>query len=276
MTSSTATDVPMDTDNEDWDLIIRPKRHLLDVNLRELWDYRDLLMMFVKRDIVTIYKQTVLGPIWFFIQPIMTMLVYVVIFGNIAKIGTDGIPKPLFYLSGIIMWNYFAEAFNKTSTTFMTNAAIFGKVYFPRLIVPLSLVVSGLLKFFIQFGLFLAVYVYFWVTRDDIHPNAWILAGPYLLLLMAALGLGFGIIFSSLTTKYRDLTFLITFGIQLAMYATPIIYPMSELSDRMRSVLWWNPIAHIVETFKYSFLGAGEASITGLANTTVFAIILFI
>ena len=267
-----ASDLPLDTDDQ-WDLTIHPKRHLLDVNLKELWEYRDLLKMFVKRDIVTIYKQTVLGPIWFFIQPIMTMLVYVVVFGNIAKIGTDGIPAPLFYLSGIIMWNYFAESFNKTSTTFMTNAHIFGKVYFPRLIVPVSLVISGLLKFLIQFGLFLAIFAYFYLTRDDIHPSAWIVSIPYLLLLMAGLSLGFGIIFSSLTTKYRDLTFLISFGVQLAMYATPIIYPMSELSDRMRSVLWWNPISHIVETFKYSFLGAGHASVAGLAYTTVFSII---
>lgn len=258
---------------EEWDLIIQPKRHLLDVNLKELWDYRDLLMMFVKRDIVTLYKQTILGPIWFFVQPIMTMLVYVVVFGNIAKIGTDGIPAPLFYLSGIILWNYFAESFNKTSSTFKVNANIFGKVYFPRLIVPLSLVVSGLLKFLIQFGLFLVVYLYFFQTRNDIQPNAWLLSIPYLLLLMAGLGLGFGIIFSSLTTKYRDLTFLITFGVQLAMYATPIIYPMSGLSDRMRSVIWWNPVAQIVETFKYAFLGAGEVSVAGLAYTTAFTLI---
>lgn len=263
-----------ETESDDsWDLVIRPKRHLLDVNLKEIWDYRDLLYMFVKRDIITIYKQTILGPIWFFVQPIMTMLVYVVVFGNIAKIGTDGIPKPLFYLSGIIMWNYFAESFNKTSTTFVSNAGIFGKVYFPRLIVPLSLVTSGLIKFLIQFGLFLAVYLYFYFTRNDIHPNPWLLSTAYLLLLMAGLGLGFGIIFSSLTTKYRDLTFLIGFGVQLAMYATPIIYPMSLLGERMQAIMWWNPIAHIIETFKYGFLGAGEASITGLAYTTIFMII---
>jgi lipopolysaccharide transport system permease protein len=257
---------------ESWDLIVEPRRSLLDVRLKEIWDYRDLLYMFVKRDIVTVYKQTILGPIWFFIQPIMTMLVYVVVFGNIANISTDGIPKPLFYLAGIIIWNYFSESFNKTSTTFSTNAGIFGKVYFPRLIVPLSLVVSGFLKFLIQFGLFLVVLFYFLLTRDDIHPNLWILGTPYLLLLMAALGLGLGIIFSSLTTKYRDLTFLIQFGIQLAMYATPIIYPMSELSDRIRSVLWWNPIAHLVEVFKFAFLGAGEVSLSGLMYSSVFAI----
>lgn len=261
-------------ETDTWDLVIRPQRHLLDVKLDELWEYRDLLYMFVKRDVVTVYKQTILGPIWYFLQPIMTMAVYIVVFGNIAEIGTDGIPRPLFYLAGIIMWNYFAESFNRTSTTFTTNANIFGKVYFPRLIVPLSLVASGLIKFLIQFGLFLAVYLYFFFTRDDIHPNPWLLSIVYLLLLMGGLGLGFGIIFTALTTKYRDLTFLIGFGVQLAMYATPIIYPMSILGDRARAILWWNPIAHIIETFKYGFLGAGEVSVAGLTYTTFFAVIL--
>lgn len=251
---------------------IHPKRHLLDINFKDLWDYRDLLFMFVKRDIVTIYKQTVLGPIWFFVQPIMTMLVYVVVFGNIAQISTDSIPAPLFYLSGIILWNYFSESFNKTSTTFTANAGIFGKVYFPRLIVPLSVVISNVIKFFIQFGLFLIVWGYFLASGADIHPNGWMFATAYCLLLMAGLGLGFGIIFSSLTTKYRDLTFLLAFGVQLAMYATPIIYPMSTLSEKYQRVLWWNPIAHIIETFKYGFLGAGQASIPGLAYTTAFTI----
>ena len=265
------------SDDASWDLIIRPQRHLLDVNLREIWDYRDLLYMFVKRDIVTVYKQTVLGPIWFFLQPIMTMLVFMVVFGNIAKIGTDGIPQPLFYLAGIIMWNYFAESFNSTSMTFRTNAYIFGKVYFPRLIVPLSQIISGLIKFLIQFGLFLVVFGYFLFTRNDIHPNLWLFSTVYLLLLMAGLGLGFGIIFSSLTTKYRDLAFLIQFGVQLAMYATPIIYPMSLLGERMRAIMWWNPIAHLIETFKYGFLGAGEASVSGLAYSSLFTlVVLFI
>ena len=260
-------------DNEQWDMVIRPKRHLLDINLKELWDYRDLLYMFVKRDIVTVYKQTVLGPIWFFVQPIMTTLVYVVVFGNIAKISTDEIPKVLFYMSGIVMWNYFADSFGKTSTTFLANASIFGKVYFPRLIVPLSVVTSGLIKFLIQFSLFLVVFAYYLVNTDLIQPNLWILITPYLILLMAGLGLGFGIIFSSLTTKYRDLTFVIQFGVQLAMYATPIIYPMSLLSERARSVLWWNPIAHLIETIKYAFLGTGQASIAGLAYATVFTLV---
>lgn len=260
-------------DNEAWDMVIRPQRHLLDVNLKDLWDYRDLLYMFVKRDVVTVYKQTIMGPIWFFVQPIMTMLVYVVVFGNIAQLSTDGVPAPLFYLAGITMWNYFSESFNKTSTTFVSNANIFGKVYFPRLIVPLSIVISNVIKFVIQFGLFLVIWAWFLATTDVVHPNLWMLSTVYLLLLMAGLGLGFGIIFSSLTTKYRDLTFLIQFGVQLAMYATPIIYPMSTLSEKYRNIIWWNPISHIIETFKYGFLGAGEASIPGLAYTTVFTLI---
>lgn len=263
----------LDESDEQWDLVIQPKRHLLDINFKEIWDYRDLLSMFVKRDIVTVYKQTILGPIWFFVQPIMTMLVYVVVFGNIAKISTDSIPAPLFYLSGITLWNYFSECFNKTSTTFVSNAGIFGKVYFPRLIVPLSVVISNLIKFFIQFALFLAVWAWYLVTSDAIHPNGWILATAYCLLLMAGMGLGFGIIFSSLTTKYRDLTFLISFGVQLAMYATPIIYPMSTLSEKYQQILWWNPIAHLIEVFKHGFLGAGAASVSGLAYATIFTLV---
>lgn len=259
--------------DEQWDLVIRPKRHLLDVNLKEIWDYRDLLYMFVKRDIVTVYKQTVLGPVWFFVQPILTTVVFTIVFGNIAQISTDGLPAILFYLSGIVLWNYFAESFNKTATTFTTNAHIFGKVYFPRLIVPLSVVTSNLIRFFIQFGLFLAIWAYFLVSSDAVRPNLWVIAIGYCLLLMAALGLGFGIIFSSLTTKYRDLTFLIQFGVQLAMYGTPIIYPMSTLSERYQAVLWWNPIAHIIETFKYGFLGAGSVSLSGLAYAGAFTLV---
>lgn len=256
--------------DDSWDLIIRPQRHLLQVNLRELWDYRDLLWMFVKRDVVTVYKQTILGPIWYVAQPIMTMAVYVLVFGNIAKLSTDGIPQPLFYLAGIVMWNYFAESFNRTSTTFTQNAQIFGKVYFPRLLVPLALVVSGLIKFLIQLCLFSLVLLYFFTTTQTVSPNAWILLIPYLVILMAGLGLGFGIIFSSLTTKYRDLTFLIQFGVQLLMYATPVIYPMSTLNPTLRNYLWWNPLSHLLEGFKYAFLGAGDISIAGLVYTTAF------
>ena len=259
--------------DEVWDLVIRPKRHLLDINFREIWDYRDLMWMFVKRDIVTVYKQTILGPSWFFVQPILTTLVYVVVFGNIAQISTDGIPAPLFYLSGITLWNYFADSFNKTSGTFVSNAGLFGKVYFPRLIVPLATIASNVIKFCIQFALFLVIWAWYVFTTESIHPNFWLLSTAYCVFLMAGLGLGFGIIFSSLTTKYRDLTFLIQFGVQLAMYATPIIYPISTLNEKYQRVLWWNPISHIIETFKYGFLGAGEASISGLAYTTLFTLV---
>lgn len=258
---------------EHWDLVIRPKRHLLDVNLRELWDYRDLALLFVQRDLVTVYKQTILGPLWFVVQPILTTLVFAVVFGNIAQISTDGLPAILFYLSGIVLWNYFSESLTRTSSTFTANAHIFGKVYFPRLVVPLSIVISNLIKFLIQFGLFLLIWLWYWTTTDSVHPNGWILANGYCLLLMAGLGLGFGILFSSLTTKYRDLTFLLTFGIQLGMYATPIIYPMSSLSERYRAILWWNPLSHIIETFKYGFLGAGEADVLGLAYATLFTLL---
>jgi len=260
--------------DESWDLVIRPRRHLLDVSLKEIWDYRDLLYMFVKRDIVTVYKQTILGPIWFFIQPIATMLVYVVVFGRIAKISTDGIPAPLFYLSGIVIWNYFSDSLLKTSNTFLNNAGIFGKVYFPRLIVPLSLITSGIIKFMIQFTLFLLVLGYFLYGGETaVTPNAWILVSPILVLLMAGMGLGMGIIFSSLTTKYRDMTFLLGFAVQLLMYATPIIYPMSTLNENMRAYLWWNPIAHVIECFKYGFLGAGQASFSGLAYTSAYTLL---
>lgn len=261
------------TEAEQWDLVIEPRRHLLDVNLREVWEYRDLLWMFVKRDIVTVYKQTVLGPIWFVVQPILTTIVYLLVFNRIAKISTDGLPGILFYLSGIVLWNYFAESFNKTATTFQTNANIFGKVYFPRIIVPLSLVVSGLIKFAIQSCLFFVVWAYYLITIDTLKPNIWMLSTLYLVPLMAGMGLGFGIIFSSLTTKYRDLTFLIQFGVQLAMYGTPVIYPMAVLSDRARVILWWNPITHVMETFKYGFMGRGESTVAGLAYATAFTFV---
>lgn len=260
----------------EWTLEITPRRSLFEIPFRELWDYRDLLVMFVKRDIVTVYKQTILGPLWFFVQPVLTMLMYVLVFGNIANIPTDGIPKPLFYLAGILIWNYFADAFTNTSTTFATNAEIFGKVYFPRLIVPLSLVLSGQIKFLIQLALFLVVYAWYALTTDRVHPNLWIATIPYILVLMAGLGLGFGILFSSLTTKYRDLKFVVQFGVQLLMYATPIIYPMSVLGEGTRRILWWNPIAHLVETFKYGLTGEGTPSPAGLLYATAFTAVVLL
>jgi lipopolysaccharide transport system permease protein len=259
-----------------WDLIIEPQQGLLDVNFKEIWDYRDLLFLFVKRDVVTVYKQTVLGPIWFFVQPIMTMLVYIVVFGNIAGIPTDGIPKPLFYLSGIIIWNYFSECFLKTSDTFTVNQDMFGKVYFPRLIMPLSKVVSGLIKFFIQFILFLVLYLYFLVDGVPVQLGFELLLVPYFIVLMALLGLGFGLIFTSMTTKYRDLKFLIQFGVQLLMYATPIIYPMSEIPEKIRYFIFFNPLSHIVEGFKLAFLGQGSLTISGLLYSSACTLIVLI
>ena len=260
-------------ENETWDSVIRPQRRWFELNLREIWEYRDLLWMFVRRDIVTLYKQTILGPVWYFVQPIMTMLMYLLVFKNIAKLSTDGLPAPLFYLSGIILWNYFAECFNRTSTTFVGNAHLFGKVYFPRLISPLAVVVSGLLKLAIQSLLLGVLYIYFHTHDSSIQLNAWLLWTPYLILLMGALGLGFGIIFSSLTSRYRDLSFVIEFGVQLLMYATPIVYPLSIVDERYQQILWWNPIAHLVEAFRQGLFGVGSATSSGLAYTSVFALI---
>lgn len=256
---------------------IKPKKHLFDIDLKEIWDYRDLVFMFVKRDVVTSYKQTILGPIWFFVQPIFTTLIYIVVFGNIAKLSTDGVPMILFYLAGIILWNYFSESFTSTSRTFVENANLFGKVYFPRLILPISKIISGLIKFFIQFVLFLGVYVYFFFFKDTsmIEPNMTLLLLPFYLFLMAVMGLGFGIIFSSLTTKYRDLNFLLTFGVQLLMYATPVIYPLSSLSadSLMRKFLILNPLTSILEAMKYGFLGKGYFSVPLIAYSTLFSLL---
>lgn len=264
---------------EQYDFHIRPKRHVFDINLKEIWEYRDLLLMFVKRDVITVYKQTILGPIWFILQPILTTIIYIVVFGKIAKLSTDGVPMILFYLSGIVIWNYFAEAFNTTSKTFTENANIFGKVYFPRLIMPLSKVLSGLIKFGIQISFFLIVYAWYYLSIDTvIKPNATLLLIPVYVLIMAGLGLGAGIIFTSLTTKYRDLTFLLVFGVQLLMYATPVIYPVSTMTPG--SDLWLaimaNPLTPIVEGFKYAFLGKGFFSWLALGYSAVFTIVLLI
>ncbi len=256
-----------------WDLIVLPHRGLLDLRLGEIWQYRDLLYMFVKRDFVTFYKQTVLGPIWFFVQPILTMLVYVLVFGRIANISTDGIPRPLFYLAGIVLWNFFADSFEKTSSVFLTNAQIFGKVYFPRLVVPLAMVLSGAMRFSIQFLLFAVCYAWYMTRGESIHPNAFLWAAPVSIVMMASLGFAFGLVVSALTTKYRDLRFLLKFGVQLLMYGTPIIYPMSILSEKVRLFLWWNPLSHWMELFKYGFLGAGSVSVAGLAYATAFTLL---
>jgi lipopolysaccharide transport system permease protein len=255
---------------EQWDFIIAPKRSLLSFNLGEVWHYRDLLFLFVHRDIVTVYKQTILGPIWYLVQPIMTTAVYIFVFSRIAQISTDEVPPILFYLSGIVTWNYFANVFGKTCNSFVVNAPIYSKVYFPRIIIPLSLLVSEVIRFAIQFALFLSVLVFYLLSTDAVSPTAGVLAFPFVVALMGILGLGFGLISSGLTTKYRDLTFLQGFVVQLAMYATPVIYPMSLLGDRARGILWWNPIAHLIELAKFGFLGAGTVSIGGLAYSVSF------
>jgi len=253
--------------------VIKPKNKLFEVDFKEIWQYRDLFSMFVKRDIITQYKQTILGPTWFFIQPILTMIIYMV-FCGIAKIPTDGLPGPLFYLIGIVSWNYFSDCLNKTSSTFTTNQAIFGKVYFPRLIVPLSTVASGLLRMGIQFMLFVAVYIYYIAIGAKIEPNIYVLLIPVLILMLAGLSLGFGIIISSMTTKYRDLTILFTFIVQLWSYGTPVMYPLSMVPHKYQWLVALNPVTSIVETFKYSTMGAGTFSWGLLGYSFVFMIVL--
>jgi len=245
------------SNNTEWTSIIKPVTGWFDIHLGELWRYRDLIMLFVRRDFVAVYKQTILGPLWFLLQPLFTTIVFTVIFGKIAKIPTDGLPQVLFYLSGIVVWNYFANCLNKTSDTFVANAGIFGKVWFPRLSVPISIVISNLITFAIQFVLFLCFWVYFLLSGSTINPQPLILILPLLILQMAALGLGCGIIVSSLTTKYRDLTYLVGFGVQLWMFATPVVYPISRIPARFQWIIALNPMAPIVELFRYAFLGAG-------------------
>lgn len=251
-------------ETQEWTTIIKPKDKLWSVDFKELWHYRDLTSLFVKRDIITQYKQTVLGPLWFIIQPVMTVLMYMVVFGGIAGIGTDGIPQPLFYLTGTCMWQYFSDCLNKTSNTFVNNSGLFGKVYFPRLVVPVANVISNLLRFGIQLSLFLIVYLIYSIIGCPAHVNMYVLLFPMLVVMMAGLALGFGIIISSLTTKYRDLQILFSFIVHLWMYATPIVYPLSLVKGKMvagmnmYNIMRLNPVTPVIETFKYGFLGAGE------------------
>lgn len=265
-----------------WTLIIQPRRGWWDLRLPQLWTYRDLVILFVRRDFVAQYKQTILGPLWYILQPILTTVVFTVVFGNIAKLPTDGIPPFLFYLSGTVFWQYFAECLNKTSQTFSANAQLFGKAYFPRLAVPVSILISNLATFVVQFTVFLVFLFYFMATGADVHPTVAVLLTPVLLIMMALLGLGFGIIVSSLTTRYRDLRFLVTFGVQLWMYGTPVIYPMSAVPDDLRFLIMINPVTPIFETFREAFLGAGTLSLGHLlysagftASVLVLGIVLF-
>lgn len=258
---------------EEWDLIIRPKTAWLDLHLADLWRYRDLMAIFVWRDFVAYYKQTILGPLWHILQPLFTTLIFTVIFGKMAKLPTDRIPPLLFYLSGVTCWSYFADCVTRTSATFISNAGIFGKVYFPRLSVPVSIVISGVIKFAIQFGLFLAFLMFYWIEGARVRPNGAIVLTPFLLLLMAGLSLGTGIIVSALTTRYRDLQQLIAFGVQLMMFATPVVYPLSMIGGgSFRWLILANPMTPIIEAFRYAYLGSGTFSAADLFYSTGFTV----
>ena len=250
---------------EKWTTVIKPKNRLFEINIKELWDYRDLISLFAKRNIITQYKQTVLGPLWFLVQPALSVIMYMVVFGGIAGIPTDGVPRPLFYLAGTCMWQYFSDCLSKTSNTFVDNAGIFGKVYFPRLAMPIANVLSNLVRFGIQLGLFLVVYAIYAIVGESAACFNWYaLLFPVLVLMMAGLALGFGILFSSMTTKYRDLQVLFSFGVSLWMYATPIVYPLSQTKSmywngiHVHKLMCLNPVTPIIETFKYGFLGCGD------------------
>jgi lipopolysaccharide transport system permease protein len=257
-----------------WTEEIKAKTSLLSINFKEIWHYRDLLLMLVKKDYVTFYKQTILGPLWFFLQPILTTAIYVLLFGQIAKLTTGGVPQIIFYLSGITIWNYFSEVLNKTATVFKDNAQVMGKVYFPRLIMPLSIVVSGLMKFGIQFGLFVFMVLYFYFIEKNIQPNIWILATPLLLFVMAAFSLGLGMLFSALTTKYKDLVFLLTFGIQLFMYATPVVYLTESVPASFQWVIELNPLTAVFECFRYAYLGVGDFQLIDLGYSLTVTLVL--
>ena len=259
--------------SDDWDLIIKGHTSLFDLKFNDLWRYRDLLLMFVKRDFVSFYKQTVLGPLWFFIQPILTTLVFTFVFGKLAGISTDGLPKFLFYLSGITAWNYFSDCLTKTSTVFKDNASIFGKVYFPRLIMPLSIVVSNLVRFGVQLTMLLLMMGYFAFEGADFKVTYAIVFLPFLILIMAFLGLGMGLIITAMTTKYRDLSFLVTFGVQLLMYGTTVIYPLSSTPIAYKKFIELNPMTGIIEAFRFAFLGKGEFTLWSIGYSTLFTVV---
>jgi lipopolysaccharide transport system permease protein len=261
---------------KEWDLTIEPQASLFELNLKDVWRYRDLLWMFVKRDFVSFYKQTILGPLWFFIQPLFTTIIYTFIFGGLANLSTDGLPQPLFYMAGITAWNYFADCITKTSTVFKDNANIFGKVYFPRLIMPLSIVASNLVRFGVQMLLLFMMMGYYASHNASFTITYAILLFPVLVILMALLGLGLGLIITALTTKYRDLAFLVTFGIQLLMYTTTVIYPLSSAPEKYKVLISLNPMTGIIEAFRYAFLGQGQISINTLGYSSLFTIIVMV
>ena len=260
----------IETAEQNWTRVIKPKTSLLDIDLKNVWRYRDLIYMYVKRDIVVQYKQTILGPVWYFVQPIMTTIMFMFVFGGIAQISTDGMPQPLFYMAGLLLWNYFSSCFTASSDIFGSNSAVFGKVYFPRLVVPISAIISNLLKMLIQLVLFIIIYVYFVIKGAPVYINWALLLFPVLVVMTALHGMSWGLVISSLTTKYRDLKFLISFGVQLLMYATPIIYPLSASPEKYRWILELNPLTPIMEAFKYSCMGCGALSWSGLLYSFIF------
>lgn len=260
-------------EKDNWSIEIKPKKKWLDIDLKGIWRYRDLYYMYVKRDIITVYKQTILGPLWFLIQPILTTIMYMFVFGGLAGISTDGIPQPLFYMSGILLWNYFNAAFMVSSNVFTANASVFGKVYFPRLVVPLSGITSNLIKFGIQLILFIAIYLYYYIQGVNLSINWTIVLFPVLILMIALHAMSWGLIISALTTKYRDLTQLVTFGIQLFMYVTPVIYPLSAAPEKYRIFISLNPLTPIFETFKYSCMGSGSLDWIGLGYSFIVLLI---
>jgi lipopolysaccharide transport system permease protein len=264
----------IETSNEHWDLHIKANDNLFDLHLKDVWNYRDLLWLLVRRDFVSFYKQTVLGPLWFFLQPVFTTAIYVYVFSNLAGISTNKSPGILFYMSGSIAWNYFSDCLTKTSTVFKDNANIFGKVYFPRLIMPLSIIFSNLVKFGVQFLLFLMVLAYY-MFSGKAHPNLFVLLFPVLMLLMAILGLGLGLIITALTTKYRDLAFVVTFGMQLFMYATPIIYPLSYAIAKHHDFVLYNPMTGLIEAFRYGFLGTDQFYLGAFLYSSAASLVLF-
>lgn len=262
---------------EEWTTIISPKTGLFDINLREIFEYRDLIFMFLKRHFTSAYKQTILGPLWFLITPLLTSSIFTVVFGQIAKISTDGVPQFLFYLAGNTTWGYFASCLTSTASTFTGNSHIFSKVYFPRLVMPITSVIYALFSFLIQFLLMLGMIAYFAFVRGEIvHPNIWVLSLPVLLLQMALLGMGLGTIISSVTTKYRDLSILVGFGTHLWMYATPIAYPLSQVPPVLEKIIRLNPMTPIVNNFKYAFLGCGQLEVSSWIYSWTFTVVIFI
>ena len=262
---------------DNWTLIIRPQQKLWSVDFKEIWRYRDLIALFVKRNIVIQYKQTILGPLWYIIQPVLTVIMNMVVFGGIAGMSTDGVPQILFYLVGNVCWFYFSDCLNQTSKTFTDNQAMFGKVYFPRMVVPISTVLSNLLRFGIQIGLFVVLYLYYFYAGTSVSPNSYLLLFPVFIILLAGLGLGFGILVSSMTTKYRDLTILFTFIVQLWMYATPIVYPLSMVPEgKLRMLILANPMTPVIEAFKYATLGQGYFSWEALGYSFAFMTVLLV